>query len=72
MTKQPLGPLHPLPIPDQCGDLVTMDFIGPLPDDDRCNCIVTFMDRLNSDVRIIATRTDISAEDLSTIFFDEW
>ena len=29
MTKAP-GPLHPLPIPDEQADSVTLDFIGPL------------------------------------------
>jgi hypothetical protein len=33
---------------------------------------VSFTDRLNSDIRIIPTCTDISAEDLAVIFFDEW
>src|ERR1700683_3191947 len=30
-TNKPMGPLHPLPIPDACGDSIAMDFIGPLP-----------------------------------------
>jgi hypothetical protein len=67
-TKKPSGPLHPLPIPDQRGDSVTMDFIGPLLEDERYNCIVSFTDRLNSDIRIIPTRTDILVEDLAVIF----
>jgi hypothetical protein len=71
-TQKPLGPLHSLPIPDQRGDSVAMDFIGPLPEDSGSNCIVTFTDRLNSNVHIIPTRTDISAENLAVIFFDEW
>lgn len=71
-TKKALGPLHPLPILDQHGDSVAMDFIGPLPEDKGFNCIVSFTDHLNSDVRIIPTCTDISAEDLAVIFFDEW
>ncbi|EDR02067.1 reverse transcriptase-RNase H-integrase [Laccaria bicolor S238N-H82] len=71
-TTKPLGPLHPLPIPDQRGDSVAIDFIGPLPEDEGKNCIITFTDRLGSDIRIIATRTDITAEDLATLFFDEW
>jgi hypothetical protein len=71
-TQKPLGPLHPLPIPDQCRDSVVMDFIGPLPDNKGFNCIVTFTDRLNSDLHIVPTHTDISAEDLAIIFFDEW
>src|ERR1700678_2687187 len=30
-TTTPIGPLHPLPVPDGRGDSVAMDFIGPLP-----------------------------------------
>lgn len=71
-TKKPMGPLHPLPIPDQHGDSVAIDFIGPLPEDEGYNCIVTFTDRLNSDVRIMATWTNITAEELAVVFFDEW
>ena len=71
-TTKPLGPLHPLPIPDQHGDSVTIDFIGPLPEDKGKNCIVMFTDRLGSNIRVIPTRTDITAEDLATLFFDEW
>jgi hypothetical protein len=72
VTQKPFGLLHPLPVPDQRGDSVAMDFIGPLPEDEGFNCIVTFTDRLNSDVRIIPTRTDILAEDLAIIFFNKW
>ena len=49
-----------------------MDFIGLLPEDEGFNCIVSFTNRLNSDIQIILTRTDISAEDLAVIFFNEW
>ncbi|KAJ3491013.1 hypothetical protein NLJ89_g11381 [Agrocybe chaxingu] len=71
-TKKPIGPLHPLPIPDARGDSVAIDFIGPLPEDDGKNCIISFTDRLGSDVRLVAARTDTTAEDLATLFFDNW
>jgi hypothetical protein len=71
-TQQPMGPLHLLPILDQQGDSVVMDFIGPLPEDEGFDCIVTFTNWLNSDLRVIPTCTDISAEDLAVIFFNEW
>lgn len=58
---KPAGPLHPLPIPDQWGDLVAMDFIGPLPEDNGFNCILTMTDRLNADIQIVTTRMDITA-----------
>ena len=71
-TSKPIGPLHPLPIPDQRRDSVAIDFIGPLPEDDGNNCIITFTDRLGSDIQLAATRTDIDAEKLAYIFFDKW
>ena len=30
LTKRPTRPLHPLPIPDERGDSIAIDFIGPL------------------------------------------
>lgn len=44
------GPLHPLPIPDQRGDSITIDFMGPLPKDNGFDAIVTITDRLGADV----------------------
>jgi hypothetical protein len=43
-TTKPVGPLHPLPIPDKCCDSVAIDFIGPLPPDEGFDSIVTFTD----------------------------
>ena len=45
-TNKPFRLLHPLPIPEQHGDSVTIDFIGPLPPDDGYNSIITFTDHL--------------------------
>src|ERR1700733_7816150 len=38
-TTLPAGPLHPLPVPDQRGDSVMLDYIGPLPEDNDFDCI---------------------------------
>ena len=54
-TKKLTRPLHPLPIPNQHGDSVAMDFIGLLPLDDGFDCILSMTDRLNSDICIIPT-----------------
>ena len=70
-TKAP-GPLHPLPIPDERGDSVALDFVGPLPEDEGYNCLLTMTDRLGSDYRLIPTRTDASAEDIALLVFDNW
>jgi hypothetical protein len=71
-TTPKAGPLHPLPIPDEHCDSVAIDFIGPLPEDQGFNCIVTMTDRSGSDVQIVPTQTDISAEDFALLFFDKW
>ena len=49
-----------------------MDFIGPLPPDQGFNCILTITDRLGSDMRLIPTRTNISAPELALLFFEHW
>ena len=71
-TTSPTGPLHPLPVPQNRGDCIAIDFVGPLPEDDGFNCIVAMTDRLGADVRIVPTRTDISAEEFAAIFFEHW
>ena len=71
-TRRPTGPLHPLPIPDERGDSVAIDFIGPLPEDEGFDCLITMTDRLGSDIQIVPTRMDISAEDFAQLFFDHW
>ena len=71
-TTKPPGPLHPLPIPDERGDSVALDFVGPLPEDDSYNCILTMTDHLGSDYRLIPTRTDTTAKDVAVLVFDNW
>lgn len=71
-TSKPNGPLHPLPVPDSRNDSVAIDFIGPLPPDQGFDTIVTMTDRLGSDIRIIPTRSDITAEEFAVLFFDNW
>jgi transposase InsO family protein len=51
---------------------MAMDFIGPLPEDNSYNCILTMTDRLNANIQIVATRTDITTADLAAVFFDCW
>ena len=72
-TTKPAGPLHPLPVPDKRFDSVAIDFVGPLPEDEGYNGIVTMTDRLGAaDVRIEPIRMDITAEEFARVFFDKW
>ena len=69
--KKP-GPLHPLLVPDACGQSIAMDFIGSLNDNSGYNCILSITDHLGADICIVPTHIDITAEDLAVIFFDVW
>ena len=69
-TTHPIGPLHPLPITEQQGDSVAIDFIGPLPKDSNFDSIITFTDCLGSDLQIVPTQFNLTAEKLADIFFD--
>ena len=71
-TTRPAGPLHPLPIPERRGEVVTIDFVGPLPPDCGFDAICTATDPLGADLRVWATRTDITAEEFAVQFFDNW
>lgn len=71
-TSRKAGPLHPLPVPDSRGSSVGIDFIGPLPLDNGFDCITTMTCRSGSDIRIVPCRINITAEELATLFFEEW
>ena len=43
-TYKPSGPLHPLPVPDDRCQSISMDFICPLPSDKGFDCILTITD----------------------------
>lgn len=46
--------------------------MGPLPEDEGKNCILSMTDRLHSDIWIVTTQTDITANGLACLFFDHW
>lgn len=72
LNSKPAGPLHPLPVPDERCDSTTLDFIGPLPLDKGHDTILTITDKLGSDIRIIPTHSNLTAEALALLFFDNW
>ncbi|KAF7771080.1 hypothetical protein Agabi119p4_7054 [Agaricus bisporus var. burnettii] len=71
-TKKPIGPLHPLPIPDHRFQAVAIDFVGPLPEELGFNCIFTMTDRLGADVRLVPTTMNATAVDTAQLFFHHW
>jgi hypothetical protein len=71
-TSKPKGPLHPLPVPEERGERVSLDFIGPLPKDEGYNCILSMTDALGSDIRIVPTATTVKAPEVADLFFSNW
>ena len=72
-TTKPPGPLHPLPVPNARFDSVAIDRVGPLPEEDGFNGILTMTDRLGAaDIRLVPCRMDMSAEDCAELFFAHW
>ena len=71
-TTAPVGPLHPLPVPDGRGDSVAVDFVGPLPEDHGYNMLVTMTDHLGADIRLVPCRSSITASQFAMLFFDHW
>jgi hypothetical protein len=71
-TSKPTGPLHPLPVPDDRFDTVALDFIGPLPEEDGKDTILTMTDPLGADIRIAGTHSTYTAAQIAVVLFDEW
>jgi len=71
-TTKPLGPLHPLPVPDGRFESIAMDFMGLLPEENRFDTILTITDRLGADIRLIPCRKDMTAKQLAEAFFNHW
>ena len=71
-THKPAGLLHPLPIPDNQFNSIAIDFISPLTPDDSYNSIITMVDRLGADIQIVPCKTNMTAEEFVSVFFDWW
>jgi Integrase zinc binding domain len=71
-TSKPTGPLHPLLVPDDWFDTVALDFIGPLPEEDGKDTILTMTDPLGADIRITGTHSTYTAAQIAVMLFDEW
>lgn len=57
--KKPAGPLHPLPIPCDKFDDITMNFIGPLPSSGRYDYLLTITDCLTGFIEFVPCLTTL-------------
>lgn len=71
-TSRKPGPLHPLPVADDRLKTISIDFTGPLPDDEGYNMISTISCQLGADYRFIPCRDSTSAMEFALLFMDNW
>ena len=65
------GELHPLEIPEGLWQDISIDIIGPLPSSNGMDAIVVIMDRFTKMIRLKATTTNISLEEIVKVYRDE-
>ena len=65
-----IGKLMPIPVPEECWQVVTMDFIVGLPESDGFDAIMTVVDKLSKRAKYAATFTTAEAPEIARLFFD--
>ncbi|RXW13176.1 hypothetical protein EST38_g12678 [Candolleomyces aberdarensis] len=71
-THRIAGSLHPLPVLAQPCSSIAMDFIGPLPEDEGFDAILTITDCLGTNVCFIPCNTTDTATQIAELFFTHW
>uniref|UniRef100_A0AAV1UHQ0 Integrase catalytic domain-containing protein n=1 Tax=Peronospora matthiolae TaxID=2874970 RepID=A0AAV1UHQ0_9STRA len=65
------APLQPLPVPAECWESISMDFVFGLPKDARGNTgILVFVDRFSKMVHLVAVPETITASGCACVFID--
>ena len=59
--QPPIGELHPLPVPDNPWDVISVDCITELPEANGKDCIMVVVDSITKRSHFIDTVTTISA-----------
>jgi hypothetical protein len=68
---QPVGELHPLPIPDTPWDTISVDFIVELPDSAGHNAIMVVVDSVTKRAHFMPTFTTFSAAGTARLFVQQ-
>ena len=71
-TQSPSGLLHPLPIPLDRFDDISMDFIGPLPKSCGFDMLLVITDRLTGYMKAEPTLQTITAKGVAELFHRTW
>ena len=70
-SRSTQAPLHPLPIPPDCWESVSMDFIFGYPADNRGNTgILVFVDRLSKMVHLAPVKQTVTGRQCAALFIE--
>ena len=69
--QRKVGELYPLEISQEPQQEISIDIIGPLPKSNRKDAIVVIMNRFTKMVRLKATTTSVSSEEIAKIYQDK-
>ena len=65
------GELHPLEIPEGPWQDISIDMIGPLPRSNEMDAILVVVDHFTKMIRLKATMTNLSSEEVAKIYRDK-
>ena len=69
-TLKKNGKLMPIPVPEECWEVVSMDFVTGLPVSRGFDAIMTVVDKLSKRPRYAPTHTNTDAPKVANLFFD--
>src|ERR1700677_795106 len=73
IRKRPISELHPMAIPHDRWDVISVDFVVELPDAHGYNAIMNVIDTVTKRAHFIPTHTTITAEGAALLFLrDVW
>lgn len=68
--ESPHAPLHPNEVPTQPFEVISMDFIGPLPECEGFDMVLNVNDHFSRRVICIPCKQDITSEELAQLLID--
>ena len=71
LYQRKAGKLHPLEIPQETWQEISIDIIGPLPTSNRMDAIVIIVERFTKMIHLKTTTTNISSEEIAKIYRDD-
>lgn len=71
-TTKKSGQLHSLPVPSRPFSDVALDFVGPLPESEGKDMLLTMTDRLTGYTRLLPCRARDGAKEIAEVVFRGW